>query len=40
MDFLIIADNFSIFLLKVGIQRQSKFQKLRQQINWIILLIE
>ena len=38
MEFLMMIDTFSIFLLKLEMSSQDRFQKLRLQINWIFFL--
>ena len=38
MEFLIMKDIFSIFLLKVEIYSQNRFQKLSLLINWIFFV--
>ena len=35
MEFLIIVDIVSVFLLELEIFCEGRFQKLSQQINWI-----
>ena len=39
MEFLIMVDFFSIFLLKLEVYRLDRFQKL-SLINWVLLLTE
>ena len=40
MEFLILVDIFSVFLHRLEIYNENRFQKLNLQTNWIFLFVE